>query len=417
MRRSRSQPIRPKPALTKSDARFLGETTNQLSYKHIGNIPKTKPIIPRQRPMIGSGRMESVTTIRQDYPRKYVDKPEIIIPCGNIRLSSGKLDASTTAKLSYADPGCTEPTLNFKPIAIYYPPSEPILTDTTQKLSYQPVHIPERDTYSWQQKPIYQAPDVAMCGKTTYSESFLKNEEPCVEKPVRPTAANVFPIGGEFRSDTIYKQSYLQSAIVERVEPVIPCNAISKPDGKISTDTTSKLSYLPVQSERRLPILPRSRNMIGDGLMQSETTNRCDFVEKNTLRPDLIIPCDNLRSPDTPIDDRTTTKLSYAKPGPVEWVKSFKPVVQYQRSEKIAYDTINKLSYQSWTPLPKEHIPWASKEKYQPPSDPMCADTIYQVSYPPPGYYEDTCMPADCECLDFKYDNLPAQICETVTCE
>lgn len=106
--------------------------------------------------MIGSGRMESITTIRQDYPRKYVDKPEIIIPCGNIRLSSGKLDASTTAKLSYADPGCTEPTLNFKPIAIYYPPSEPILTDTTQKLSYQPVHIPERDTYSWQQKPIYQ---------------------------------------------------------------------------------------------------------------------------------------------------------------------------------------------------------------------------------------------------------------------
>lgn len=81
-----------------------------------------------------------------------------------------------------------------------------------------------------------------MCGKTTYTESFLKNEEPCMEKPVRPTAANVFPIGGEFHSDTIYKQSYLQSAIVERVEPVIPCNAISKPDGKISTDTTSKVN-------------------------------------------------------------------------------------------------------------------------------------------------------------------------------
>lgn len=65
--------------------------------------------------------------------------------------------------------------------------------------------------------------------------------------------------------------------------------------------------------------------------MRSDTTSRCDFVEKSTLRPDLIVPCDNLRSADTPIDDRTTTKLSYAKPGPVELVQSFKPVIQYKR--------------------------------------------------------------------------------------
>lgn len=106
--------------------------------------------------MIVSGPMESVTTVRQDYSHKYMEKPEIIIPCGNIRLSSGKLDAHTTAKLSYADPGCTELTINFKPIVIYCPPSEPILHDTTQKLSYQPVHIGEKDTYFWQQKPIYK---------------------------------------------------------------------------------------------------------------------------------------------------------------------------------------------------------------------------------------------------------------------
>lgn len=71
--------------------------------------------------------------------------------------------------------------------------------------------------------------------------------------------------------------------------------------------------------------------MLGEGPMRSDTTSRCDFVEKSTLRPDLIVPCDNLRSADTPIDDRTTTKLSYAKPGPVELVQSFKPVIQYKR--------------------------------------------------------------------------------------
>ena len=62
-----------------------------------------------------------------------------------------------------------------------------------------------------------------------------------MEKPIKPCAANVFLSGGEFHGNTIYKQSYLQSAIVERMEPIIPCNAISKPDGKISTDTTSKV--------------------------------------------------------------------------------------------------------------------------------------------------------------------------------
>lgn len=53
--------------------------------------------------MIASGRMECITTVRQDYARKHIDKPESIVPCGNIRLSSGKLDANTTAQLSYVD--------------------------------------------------------------------------------------------------------------------------------------------------------------------------------------------------------------------------------------------------------------------------------------------------------------------------
>lgn len=106
--------------------------------------------------MIGTGPMDSITTVRQDYPRKYVEKQELIVPCGNIRLSRGKLEDNTTAKLSYMDPGSTEPTVNFKPISVYCPPSEPIFDDTTHKLSYQPVPIQERDIYSWQQKPIYK---------------------------------------------------------------------------------------------------------------------------------------------------------------------------------------------------------------------------------------------------------------------
>lgn len=49
MCRSRSQPIRPIPALAKADGKFSDETTNKLSYKSMGPFSKRKPILPKQR--------------------------------------------------------------------------------------------------------------------------------------------------------------------------------------------------------------------------------------------------------------------------------------------------------------------------------------------------------------------------------
>lgn len=102
------------------------------------------------------------------------------------------------------------------------------------------IHNLKNKTIKQFTKRLYRPPDIAMCAKTTYSESYLKNEEPCIEKPIVPCPANVFPYGGEFHDKTIYKESYLESTI-DRVEPIIPCNAITKADGKISADTTSKV--------------------------------------------------------------------------------------------------------------------------------------------------------------------------------
>ncbi|XP_076651185.1 uncharacterized protein LOC143358152 [Halictus rubicundus] len=409
-RHSRSQPIRPTPALGKFEGKFSDETTSRLSYKQptVGFIPRTRPIMPKHRPMIGTGRMEHVTTARQDYARKHVEKSEMIIPCGHIRVSTGKLDAGTTAKLSYVDPGYVEPTVNFKPIRVYRPPSEPVRHETTQKLSYQPVQVQEQEECPWRLKPTYRPPDVAMCGQTTYSESFLQNEELCTEKPIKPIGNLLFPHGGEFAARTIYKESYrVEPSCTDRVQPVLPCNSISKPDGKISGDTTNKLSYQPIRTdERAMPILPRDRNMMGDGPMQSETTSRRDFAAKSwATRPDPIIPSGNLRSADTPMDDTTTTRLSYAIPGPMECVQSFKPVARYAKSPyKIDSETVSKLSYQQWTPLPKEELTWAVKRKYQPPKEAMCSDTMYQASYPAPGHYEQICeeQEADCDPCDPK---------------
>lgn len=49
MYRSRSQPIRPTPALGKFEGAFSNETTSKLSYKPVGRVPRSRPILPRQR--------------------------------------------------------------------------------------------------------------------------------------------------------------------------------------------------------------------------------------------------------------------------------------------------------------------------------------------------------------------------------
>lgn len=241
-RYARSQPIRPVHSLQKSTGKFVDETTNQLSYKPVWQIVKAEPIIPKHRTTV-RGVMETVTTVRRDYMPKHVEKPEMIIPCGSIRTSSAPLDDKTMMRLSYISPGPVEPTINFKPITKYHPSSQPLLSETTQKLSYQPFIVDKREPYPWIEKRTYKSPDIAMCAKTTYSESYMENDMVSMEKPFLPTATYIFPYGAKFANKTIYKESYLPGD-AERVEPFIPCSSISIPDVKMSIDTTNKVTSL-----------------------------------------------------------------------------------------------------------------------------------------------------------------------------
>lgn len=99
--------------------------------------------------------METSTTVRHDFGPKNVDKPALVIPCGNIKSFSGSLDDRTTAGTSYINPGKIIPTASFKPSIKYCPPQEAILNETTQKLSYQPYRVEQREKYPWTQKPSY----------------------------------------------------------------------------------------------------------------------------------------------------------------------------------------------------------------------------------------------------------------------
>ncbi|XP_011704463.1 PREDICTED: uncharacterized protein LOC105459849 [Wasmannia auropunctata] len=402
---ARLQPFRPVHSLQKSTAKFFDETTNKLSYRPVWETVKAKPILPKRR-LLSTGTIETVTTVRHDYVAKHVERPEMIVPCGNIRTSSAPLDDRTMVRMSYVSPGPIEPAISFKPILKYRPSSQPLPKETTQKLSYQPFVVLKKEFHPWAQKPMYKPPDIAMCGKTTYSESYMENDAISVEKPFLPVTTDVLPYGAEFADKTIYKESYLP-ADAERAVPIVPCGSISVSDARMSADTTSKLSYQRVWTEKRKPYLPRTRTMLSTAKMQSETTARCEYVAKTTLRPELIVPSDNIRAADIPLEGDTITGLSYVKPDVIKPVRSYKPVMQYYRPEiKVDCETINKLSYQSWTPKPKEVLPWAQKSKYRAPEHPMVSDTVYHMSYPVPGHYveDDSC--AECPCPIDEQDNV-----------
>lgn len=106
--------------------------------------------------MLGRGALESTTTTKCDYVPKYTEKLDMIIPCGNIRISASPLDANTTMGLSYVNPGIIEPATSFKPVTKYHQPSHSVSKDTTHKLSYQPFAVSKKEKFPWAQKSVYK---------------------------------------------------------------------------------------------------------------------------------------------------------------------------------------------------------------------------------------------------------------------
>ncbi|XP_046750347.1 stabilizer of axonemal microtubules 2-like [Diprion similis] len=433
-RHAKTQSFKPVHSLDRAMGKISDETTNRLSFRANWGITRAKAFTPSRRTQSGQGPMQCITTARHDYVPKYVPRMDLFVPCNNIRTSKGVLDDKTTAALSYMNPGPVEPVVNYKPEGQYCPPEKSIEKYTTQKLSYQPFRVPRKEIYPWKLKQAYKykfldyfhlivetilsyyknqsllqplkfkilckrPPDATMEGATTYSKSYLQNENLAREQPFKPANdSTIFPGGAQFAGKTIYGESFLPCDI-ERPVPIRPCSNIARSNQKMSGDTTNKLSYQPVSVEKRGLIIPSRRNMMGDGPMQCLTTNRHDFVPKLVPRPDLVIPCDNIRSSDQPLEGRTTATLSYMDPGPIEPVTSYKPSSQYCKpAAKIDGETINKLSYQPWIPGPKMDLPWARKTQYKPPTTKMGDDTVYHQSYPAPGYYIEDCVLDECPC-------------------
>ncbi|XP_011497621.1 PREDICTED: protein FAM154B-like, partial [Ceratosolen solmsi marchali] len=392
-RNARPKPILPVHSLHLHNDKFHDNTTNKLSFKPVSGVHKAKPFFPRHRINPAQAPMASVTTISHDYMPKYAPKSEAIMPCGHIRTSTGKFETKTTTCLSYVNPGPVEPVMSYKPQIKYYQPQISSAQETTQKLSFLPYQLAKKENYSWALKPTYKPPEVSMGGETTYSKSYLQQKSE-KEKPILPKDTDVLPKGDQFIKNSIYKESFLPCQ-VNMVSPIIPSSNIKLSSKKMTGDTTNKLSFQPMKGEKRKPIVPRSRKILGDAtFMQNITTNQLSFTPKIEKRREMIMPCGHIRTSDKPLENKTTTILSYVNPGPTSQAQNYKPILKYCKpEEKIETSTVNMLSYPEWSLGPKEVYPWARKLKYQPANMKLATDSVYRTSFLPPGYFVEEYAP------------------------
>lgn len=158
--------------------------------------------------------------------------------------SNEPLAKETVHRLSFLKPENIKIVDSFKPITIYKPPSEKIDTNTTQKLSYQPVCIPKKESFPWAMKYKYSAPSLPVEKDTIYKLSFPLNCGDHRQKPFIPEKnTKILPDSNYCILDSVYKESYLP---VEGGRPpaIIPKSEITSPNVKMDKNTCYKVYYL-----------------------------------------------------------------------------------------------------------------------------------------------------------------------------
>lgn len=185
-----------------------------------------------------------------------------------------------------------------------------------------------------------------MAGESTYAMSYLKNDTFTKAMSMKPKT-DLFFDKSPFSTKTIYKQSYLPSA-VKKPELIIPRQALKMPDQRMACDTNYnvpchniilneikqfnknfimylQMSYQPVGMQKRCPIIPARRSLMGAGKMDGLSTTQEDYVPKEVYRVQQVLPCSSIRLPKISMEGKTTTQLSFMKPPAPCKVKGYKP--------------------------------------------------------------------------------------------
>ncbi|CAB3226060.1 unnamed protein product [Arctia plantaginis] len=212
----------------------------------------------------------------------------------------------------------------------------------------KPCYKQPRIPASYAPRRCYSKPEAPVESGTTYKMSFLPVEG-CkgLRGDLRKPVANIVPSS----------------------EPMEGC-------------TVQKLSYLPNPVCVTQKIHPCHHDMWGKGPMQNITTQRHDYVPKPSIIRESFKPPSDYKGVDQPFENRTVNKLSYLPPERMEPTKSFAPYRCYERpNAKMEGTTTHKMSFMPNQILPKQPVPWATKEPYQRPETKLDGNTTYTMSY------------------------------------
>ncbi|KAJ1520267.1 hypothetical protein ONE63_004471 [Megalurothrips usitatus] len=231
-------------------------------------------------------------------------------------------------------------------------------------------------------------PCLAMSGTTVYNTSFMTNCEDarrCAYK--RPDHGDLIGMGAANDGLSCYGASFEPTeghVHIQRPEPSKPGDNLRTGVGEVAKETINKMSYPGWSVPPPTAIVPPPSILATRGPVSRVTTTRHDYTAKGADKPALIVPEGEIKISNRPLEGRTTAQLSFQGPDYTRFEpsQSFKPKQEYCPTEGGATgDTVCRLSYQPVPLAPKEHLPWAAKKKYEPPSTAMDGQTVYNQSF------------------------------------
>lgn len=108
-------PILPTLQLHKSDAKMNPNTVYNLSFPGHKDVKRAGPILPHSRYLLGSGRLDDLTTQKRDFVDRPLCRRSPIIPICQMEKTDALLENQTTMKLSYMQPTVLSRSTPFRP--------------------------------------------------------------------------------------------------------------------------------------------------------------------------------------------------------------------------------------------------------------------------------------------------------------
>ncbi|XP_015179987.1 PREDICTED: uncharacterized protein LOC107068281, partial [Polistes dominula] len=171
----RSDAFKPQGNICLSSCPLSHDTVHKLSFLGNWSVTPEKSMTPCDRQLLGRGPMQDETTQKHDYTWRYCTPSREIRPENNLTCAPIPLECCTTHKLSYIPNDSTTLLRNnsYAPCRQYQPPNLPMESETTMRLSYQPVEPADRVPKPWSKIPSYHKPVTPLDDNTTYNLSYI----------------------------------------------------------------------------------------------------------------------------------------------------------------------------------------------------------------------------------------------------